>query len=158
MTPQARPPDPRSQADVGRMQLGRGDDVLPPELAGVRLGMGAEEIRKLRQGVFFTSDGEVALEDAPATSLYAAFSYHFRKGKLTAIYLTLRHVEDLSDDFLAKAREKWGPPSESELDRAIAHRYEERGERVVSWRLPHYVVQAQKVKHERHVRIYVTAK
>src|SRR5262245_32761460 len=131
--PAAPEKDPLAKQDVGRLQLGRGDEVLPADLAGIRLGMSTDEVRRLRPGATFAKAGDVAIEEAPNASLYSRFSYHFHEGKLAAVYLTLRHVDDLSEEFLAKARAKWGAPSETELDRATAKRFADRGERVVSW-------------------------
>jgi hypothetical protein len=148
------PPAPRPRA--GALDLGPPGEILPPGLTGVRLGLTLEELKRTRPGVFATPTGQVATEDSPAGTPYLRMSYHFHEGRLETILLTLRDVETLSGDFLVRARAKWGAPSQDPVDRALEKRYAERGDEVVSWRLPGHLVRAEKRKREGAVRIYVT--
>jgi hypothetical protein len=152
------PEDPRGLADVGRMDLGSASEVLPADLAGVRLGMSAEELRRARPAARFAGRGEVAIEEAPTGSAFARFSYHFREGRLESLFLTMRYVSELGDEFLAKARAKWGEPSRDPLDVAAQQRYARRGDRVVSWRSQGFLVRVEKVQRDPHVRIFVTTR
>lgn len=146
----------RSASASGRLDLGPPGEALPPDIAGVALGMSREALRRARPAATFR--GDVAIEEAPPSSAFRSFSYHFERDRLRSVFLSLRDISEIDDAFLQKARAKWGEPSTDPLDRAAGRRYADRGDRIVSWRLPGALVRAQQRKRDRTVRIYVTTR